>query len=75
MIDLVRIQVVNDAREDEDALISRVPCVGECIQYPSGRRTRRVRVLSVCHVEGGVVAARVSAEDVVPEPKKKGERQ
>lgn len=63
MSDKIRIQIVNDAREDEDALLSRVPCAGECVMYPSGKRTRHIRVLSVCHIEGGVCDARVTAED------------
>ena len=57
-----RIRILNEWRADEDALLSRVPCKGECIQYMGGKR--HVRVLSVLHIEGGMFAAQVTAEDV-----------
>jgi hypothetical protein len=55
-----RIRILNEARGDEDAILSRVPCVGECIQYG----TSHVRVLSVLHFEIGIFAAQVTTEDV-----------
>ncbi len=64
MSDKQRIRILNEARADEDAILSRVPCVGECILYPVGKQTRHVRVLSVAHIEGGIYDAQVTAEDV-----------
>ncbi len=63
MSDQIRVCIKHNMREDEDALLTRVPCVGEVVRYPSGKKIRRVRVLAVEHVEKGVCAAELAVTD------------